>query len=226
LRSTIPKGQDSCDNYVSMLIARPPKIITSLMPRLTWDIPVEGNKVYLTFDDGPTPDVTHRVLENLKQYNAKGTFFCLGRNVDHNPEIYQQILNEGHSTGNHTYSHLKGWGSSNKTYFDDIELARNHIDSTLFRPPYGRIKPSQVTEILKRYRIIMWTVLSIDYNRRVAGDICVKNVTKNVSPGSIIVFHDSAKSRKNVYYALPRVLEYLSEKRYEMLAIPDGKEKN
>ncbi len=190
------------------------------MPRLTWDIPGEEKNVYLSFDDGPTPDVTRRVLENLKQYNAKATFFCLGRNVDHYPEIYRQILNGGHSTGNHTYSHLKGWGSSNKNYFDDIELARYHIDSDLFRPPYGRIKPSQVTEILKTYRIIMWSVLSIDYNRHVSGDTCVKNVTENVRPGSIIVFHDSAKARKNVYYALPRVLEYLSDNGYKMLAIP------
>lgn len=222
MSSTTSRGLETPNNNAQMLIARPPRIITRLMPRFTWDLPAEGNKVYLTFDDGPTPDVTLRVLEHLKQYKARATFFCLGRNVDHYPDIYQQILNEGHSSGNHTYSHLKGWGSRNKTYYDDIELARNHIDSTLFRPPYGRIKPSQVSEILKTYRIIMWSVLSIDYNRRVSGDQCVKNVTDNVQPGSIIVFHDSAKARKNLYFALPRVLEYLNKKGYEMVAIPMG----
>ena len=204
-----------------MLIARPPKIITRLMPRFIWELPGDGNKVYLTFDDGPTPDVTQRVLEYLKEFKARATFFCLGRNVDHYPDIYRQILDEGHAAGNHTYSHLKGWGSSNKNYFDDIRLARYHIDSNLFRPPYGRIKSSQATEILKTYSIIMWSVLSIDYNRHVSGERCAKNVTENARPGSIIVFHDSAKARKNVYYALPKVLEYFSEKGYEMAVIPD-----
>ena len=187
------------------------------MPRLTWEINEKPNAVYLTFDDGPTPDVTPWVLDKLRKHNAKATFFALGRNVDHNPDIFQQILDEGHSVGNHTYSHLKGWGSSNKSYFEDIELAqRLMMGSKLFRPPYGRIKPSQVTELMKSYRIIMWSVLSVDYNRRVPGDRCVKNVMENVKPGSIIVFHDSAKARKNLYHALPIVLERLKDKGYAM----------
>jgi peptidoglycan/xylan/chitin deacetylase (PgdA/CDA1 family) len=203
-----------------MFIVRPPEIITRMMPRVTWGFYGELRKVFLSFDDGPTPDVTTWVLDCLKQHNAKATFFCLGRNVDHNPEIYQQILSEGHSVGNHTYSHLKGYGTRNQQYFDDIELARNLIDSELFRPPYGRILSAQITEILKNYRIIMWDVLSYDYNRRVSGDVIVRNVTKNVRSGSIIVFHDSAKARKNLYHALPKVLEYLNEEGFEMLAIP------
>ena len=187
------------------------------MPRLTWEINGKPNAVYLTFDDGPTPDVTPWVLDMLRKHNAKATFFALGRNVDHNPEIFQQILDEGHAVGNHTYSHLKGWGASNKSYFEDIELAqRLMMGSKLFRPPYGRIKASQVTELMKTYRIIMWSVLSIDYNRRVPGDRCVKNVMENVKPGSIIVFHDSAKARKNLYHALPIVLEMLKDKGYAM----------
>ncbi len=190
------------------------------MPRVTWGFYGEHMKVFLSFDDGPTPDVTPWVLDRLKEFNAKATFFCLGRNVDHNPEIYNQILDEGHSVGNHTYSHLKGYGTRNQQYFDDIELAGNLINSELFRPPYGRILSSQITGILKGYKIIMWDVLSYDYNRRVSGDVIIGNVIRNVRSGSIIVFHDSAKARKNLYHALPKVLEYLSKGGYEMMAIP------
>jgi peptidoglycan-N-acetylglucosamine deacetylase len=207
-----------------MLIVRPPEIITRMMPRVTWGFYGEIRKVFLSFDDGPTPDVTQWVLERLKEYNAKATFFCLGRNVDHNPGIFKQILSEGHSVGNHTYSHLKGYGTRNQQYFDDIELARNLINSDLFRPPYGRILSSQITEVLKNYRIIMWDVLTYDYNRRVSGDVIVRNVTANVRSGSIIVFHDSAKARKNLYYALPKVLEFLAAEGYEMLPIPMKRE--
>lgn len=203
-----------------MLIVRPPEIITRMMPRVTWGFFGEAGKVFLSFDDGPTPDVTPWVLEHLKKYNAKATFFCLGRNVDHNPDIYKQILDEGHSVGNHTYSHLKGYGTRNQQYFDDIELAASLIDSELFRPPYGRILSAQISGVLEKYRIIMWDVLSYDYNRRFSGDIIVRNVTRNVRSGSIVVFHDSAKARKNLYYALPKVLEYLSNEGWEMAAIP------
>ncbi len=203
-----------------MLIVRPPYFVTSLMPRMTWGFYGQLRKVFLTFDDGPTPDVTPWVLDHLRQFNAKATFFCLGRNVDHFPDIYRQVVHEGHSVGNHTYSHLKGFGSTNRQYFEDIELARQLIDSDLFRPPYGRIWPSQVSQVVDSYRIIMWDVLSIDYNRKVPGEQIVRNVTDNVRSGSIIVFHDSAKARKNLYYALPRVLEMLSSQGYEMVAIP------
>jgi len=203
-----------------MFIVRPPEIITRMMPRVTWGFYGETGKVFLTFDDGPTPDVTPWVLNQLKEHNAKATFFCLGRNVDHNPEILSQILQEGHSVGNHTYSHLKGYGTRNQQYFDDIDLAGNLIDSELFRPPYGRILGSQITGILKNYRIIMWDVLSYDYNRRVSGDTIARNVTRNVRSGSIIVFHDSAKARKNLYHALPLVLKFLNQEGYEMMAIP------
>jgi peptidoglycan-N-acetylglucosamine deacetylase len=202
-----------------MIIAKAPQLLTKLLPRLTWELNGEEKNVYLTFDDGPTPDVTPWVLDKLKKYDAKATFFALGRNVEHNPDIFNQILSEGHSVGNHTYSHLKGWGCSNSTYLEDIELANRLINSKLFRPPYGRIKPSQVTLLQKSYKIIMWSVLSIDYNRRLAGDTCVRNVMDNVRPGSIIVFHDSAKARKNLYHALPVVLERLREKGFGMKGI-------
>lgn len=199
-----------------MIVAKSPRILTRLMPRLTWQFNGNPRKVYITFDDGPTPDVTPWALEKLKKYNAKATFFALGRNVDHYPDIFKQIIDEGHSVGNHTYSHLKGWGTPNNRYFEDIELAHRLIKSALFRPPYGRIKSSQISEISKSYKIIMWSVLSVDYNRHISGERCVKNVMENVKHGSIIVFHDSAKARKNLYYALPVVLERLTEEGYEM----------
>ncbi|MCK4922421.1 MAG: polysaccharide deacetylase family protein [Bacteroidales bacterium] len=208
-----------------MLIVKPPDFITRLMPRMTWGFYGELRKVFLTFDDGPTPEVSDWVLAQLESYNAKATFFCIGRNVEHYPDVYQRILGAGHSVGNHTYSHLKGFRSSKRTYYEDIELASGFINSNLFRPPYGRIRRAQVLDIVKQYRIIMWNTLSIDYNRKVPGDQVYHNVVDNVKPGSIIVFHDSDKARKNLYYALPRVLKFLQDEGYEMEAIPMQKYK-
>ena len=204
-----------------MLIARIPSLITKSFKRMTWNIQGDTKSVYLTFDDGPTPKVTDWVLDKLDDYNARGTFFCLGRNVDAHPEILKEIVSRGHSVGNHTYSHMKGYSASNSRYMDDIRLADELIDSKLFRPPYGRILPRQVRAILPRYKIIMWEVLSVDYNRKVSGDRVVKNVINNVRNGSIVVFHDSDKARKNLYHALPVVLEYLKENGYEMKRIDE-----
>ncbi len=159
---------------------------------MTWHLSGDDKEVYLTFDDGPTPGVTPWVLDQLEEANAQATFFCLGRNVDKHPEIYNQILAAGHSVGNHSYSHLKGFRSSVKRYMDDIHLASDMINSKLFRPPYGRILPGQAKAVQTEYDIIMWDVLSIDYNNRLSGDRVLKNVTRNVKPGSIIVFHDGA----------------------------------
>jgi len=205
-----------------MLIVRPPSLLTRALHRMTWDLHGENREVYLTFDDGPTPVVTPWVLEQLDKAGAKATFFCLGRNVDKHPELYTQILSEGHSVGNHSYSHLKGFRSSIKRYMDDINLASGMIDSKLFRPPYGRIFPGQVKAVLEQYDIIMWDVLSIDYNSGLGGERVLRNVTRNVKPGSIIVFHDSDKAADNLYYALPRTLEFLKEEGYNMKQIPSG----
>ncbi len=203
-----------------MLIVRPPSLLTRALHRMTWDLQGDHQEVYLTFDDGPTPVVTPWVLDRLDEAGAKATFFCLGRNVDKYPEVYNQILAAGHSVGNHSYSHLKGFRSSIRRYMDDIHLAGNFIDSKLFRPPYGRIFPGQVNAVLQQYDIIMWDVLSIDYNSGLTGERVLKNVTKNVKPGSIIVFHDSDKASDNLYYALPRTLEFLQESGFTMKAIP------
>ena len=189
---------------------------------MTWDLKGDHREVYLTFDDGPTPVVTPWVLDQLDAAKAKATFFCLGRNVDKYGDIYNQILAAGHSVGNHSYSHLKGFRSSVKRYMEDIHLASDMIDSKLFRPPYGRILPGQVKAVIEEYDIIMWDVLSIDYNSGLTGDRVLRNVTNNVKPGSIIVFHDSDKASDNLYYALPRTLEYLQENGYTMKAIPSA----
>jgi peptidoglycan/xylan/chitin deacetylase (PgdA/CDA1 family) len=205
-----------------MLIIRPPSLLTRALHRMTWDFYGDHRDVFLTFDDGPTPVVTPWVLERLDEAGAKATFFCLGRNVDKHPDLLGQILAAGHSVGNHSYSHLKGFRSSVKRYMDDIELAGNLINSRLFRPPYGRILPAQVKAVLERYDMIMWDVLSIDYNSKLSGERVLRNVTGSVRPGSIIVFHDSEKASKNLYYALPRTLDFLREKGYTMKAIPSN----
>jgi len=205
-----------------MLIVRPPSLLTRALHRMTWDLHGDHREVYVTFDDGPTPVVTPWVLDRLDEVGAKGTFFCLGRNVDKHPDIYNQILSGGHSVGNHSYSHLKGFRSSIGRYMDDIHLASGMIDSKLFRPPYGRIFPGQVKAVLEQYDIIMWDVLSIDYNPRLTGERVLQNVTRNVKPGSIIVFHDSDKAADNLYYALPRTLEFLKEEGYSMKLIPSS----
>ncbi len=188
----------------------PPKIITRIFPELIWHIESEDNDaVYLTFDDGPNPETTPWILKTLSKYNAKATFFCLGKNAEQYPDIFQMILDGGHAVGNHTYSHQKGWEMRTGRYVEDVDLADNFIRSNLFRPPYGRIKPRQIRRLSERYKLIMWDVLSRDYSQFVSPRACVKNVTNYVKGGSVVVFHDSKKAYRNMSYALPRVLEYL-----------------
>lgn len=203
-----------------MIIARIPRLLSRSFKSLTWEIPSSAKEVYLTFDDGPTPEVTEWVLNELDKFDAKATFFCLGKNVAANPELYKQILARGHRVGNHSFSHLKGFRTKAKVYKKDADRAAELIDSKLFRPPYGRILPAHVRHLTQDYTVIMWTVLSVDYNPKVSEQQVLRNVLENVRPGSIIVFHDSLKASKNLYYALPVVLEYLKEQGYTMNAIP------
>lgn len=171
--------------------------------------------MYLTFDDGPNPMVTSFVLDELKKYNAKATFFCLGKNVEQYFDIYKKILNDGHQVGNHTFSHLNGWNTKDKIYVDDIAKAARIIDSNLFRPPYGRITKFQLRLLKKsalQLKPVMWDVLSGDFDASLKPENCYLNVIKNAERGSIIVFHDSAKAFSNLQYALPRVLSFYSEK--------------
>jgi peptidoglycan/xylan/chitin deacetylase (PgdA/CDA1 family) len=190
----------------------------------TWSIPSGDKDLYLTFDDGPHPEVTPFVLRQLKQYNALATFFCIGKNVATHREIYQQILNEGHSTGNHTYNHLNGWKTSNDLYMKDIALASKEINSNLFRPPYGRITSFQAKNLKaamqgKEAKVIMWDVLSADFDIDCTPEQCLANVILPTVPGSIIVFHDSEKAFPKLQYALPRMLKYFSEKGYSFKSL-------
>lgn len=197
-----------------MILWNPLRIAKYLHPGLICNVSTNKQTVYLTFDDGPTVDISTKVLEILKRYNALATFFCSGRNAERNQDILSNIVHEGHAVGNHTYSHLKGWYTSNHVYYADIEMASRFIPSALFRPPYGLIKPSQIKYLRQYYKIIMWSLLSYDYHPHITKEQCLKYVMKNTKPGSIIVFHDSAKASQNMLYALPRILDNFSERGY------------
>ncbi len=194
-------------------------LLASLTKGLTWSVKTDKREVFLTFDDGPIPIVTPWVLETLNKYNAKATFFCVGDNVKKNPEVYKMIIENGHKIGNHTMNHLNGWTNFNKTYFENIEKCNAIIHSDLFRPPYGKIKPTQINYLKKNYKIIMWDVLTKDYDESVVGEYCFDKVRKNCKPGSIVVFHDSLKAEKRLRIALPKTLDYLSKEGYTFSAL-------
>jgi peptidoglycan/xylan/chitin deacetylase (PgdA/CDA1 family) len=186
-----------------------------LYPDLIWDKRGNGKKLIITFDDGPTPGVTNEVLDILDRYNAKATFFCVGRNVEHFPDLFHKIISKNHAVGNHTYSHLKGWKTKHKEYFQDIELASQYIPSKLYRPPYGQIKRSQIKYLKEKYKIIMWEVMSHDYEKLWSKERCLNAILRYTKEGSIIVFHDSEKALEKVQFILPKVLEVFSEKGFE-----------
>ncbi len=189
-----------------------------------WDIPNQNNSVYLTFDDGPTPEVTPWVLDVLKRYNIKATFFCIGNNIEKHPDIFRQLLADGHAVGNHTFNHLKGWKTTTDKYIDNFEKCEKEIQkhiseetniltTRLFRPPYGKISPKQAAKVLKMgYEIIMWDILTCDYDAAITKERCLKNATKKVTSGSVIIFHDSVKAFSNLEYALPKAIEIIREK--------------
>ncbi|MEN3323499.1 polysaccharide deacetylase family protein [Mariniflexile soesokkakense] len=229
-----------------------PLVAKKMFPNYVWDIPTNDKVLYLTFDDGPTPEITNWTLNTLKKFNAKATFFCIGNNIEKHPDIFQNILDDGHAIGNHTNNHIKGWKTKSKDYLANIELCKtvfeNQIpkikfqksnsnpdnyrgnDSTngsqqvsivnLFRPPYGQITPKQGKKLLDLgYKIIMWDVLSFDWDKEVSEETCLKNVTLNAINGSIVVFHDSIKALKNMQYTLPKVLEFYTKKGFVFKSI-------
>lgn len=208
-----------------------PKIIKKIFSNYHWELSSRDNSVYITFDDGPIPEVTDWVLAQLKQYNAKATFFCIGDNIRKHPEVFQRIISSGHRIGNHTFNHLKGWQVSFPDYINNTIKCQQIIEeniseeqksqSKLFRPPYGKITPKQSRALrTKGYKIIMWDVLSLDYDAEISPEECLHNVLRNVKSGSIIVFHDSIKAFPRLEYALPRVLEFLSQNGYTLKTIP------
>jgi len=190
-----------------------------IFPSLTWHIATTDPVIYLTFDDGPIPEVTPWVLDQLKQYNASATFFCIGDNVRKHPEVMKLLLESKHSIGNHTMHHKNGFMTLNKNYFENIRECKKYVRSDLFRPPYGKIKFSQIYRLKKEFRIIMWDVLSKDYDATMTGEQCFERIKKNTRPGSIIVFHDSLKAEKRLRIALPATLNYFSEKGYSFSSI-------
>ena len=197
-----------------MINLSPPKFFTDLFPNPIWRMPGNNSTVYLTFDDGPTEGVTPWVLDKLKEHSARATFFCLGKKVEMHPDIYQRILDEGHAVGNHSYSHLKGWETRTGQYVQDVDLAADLINNKLYRPPYGRIKRSQFRILNERYKIILWNVLSMDYNRWVTPKRCANIVLNNIHPGAIVVFHDSKKAEKNMKYGLEKTLEEIKKRNF------------
>ena len=187
-----------------------PAIIQYLFPSLLWRNKSGSKTIYLTFDDGPCNTLSPFILDELKKHQAKATFFYLGSEVEKYPQLVKRCLDENHQIGNHTYSHPNGWKTNNNEYYQDIEKANKLINSNLFRPPYGRIKPSQINHLKKHYKIIMWDVLSWDFDQETSAEECYNNIINNTKSGSIIVLHENEKSAKNVKEVLPKVLSYFS----------------
>ena len=207
-----------------------PVVAKRMFPNYVWDIPSTNKAIYLTFDDGPTPEITNWTLDVLKEYEAKATFFCIGKNIENHPVIFQNILKDDHVIGNHTNNHIKGWRTSTNDYLSNIEKAQKIIDSqmankeilvkNLFRPPYGQIRPKQGKSLTQlNYKIVMWNVLSFDWDHTISNETCLGNVIKNTSDGSIVVFHDSVKASSNMKYALPKMLEHFSKQGYSFKSI-------
>lgn len=203
-----------------MYLVKTPSIVRPLSSQLMWNVADARNEIYLTFDDGPSPGITEHVLEILENFGAKATFFCIGGNVARSPQLYKRIIAEGHEVGNHTWNHMNGWSFSDYSYLKSVLECSKHVKSKLFRPPYGKISRSQASALSRRFKIVMWDVLSADWRADVSRDQCLKNVTKNAKSGSIIVFHDSEKAKGNMLYSLPRALEYWKSQGYVMKALP------
>lgn len=197
-----------------MYLVKTPTFIKNLFPNFTWSIPTTEKVLYLTFDDGPIPEVTPWVLDQLKQYNAKASFFCVGDNVQKHSDVFESVLKAGHTVGNHTFNHLNGWSTDNIPYFHNIRHCAHLVKSSLFRPPYGRLMPKQAQFLQRHYQIIMWDVLSGDFDQNISKEQCLDNVINKAVNGSIIVFHDSLKAQENLTYVLPKVLAYFAEKGY------------
>ncbi|RNL55513.1 polysaccharide deacetylase family protein [Pedobacter jejuensis] len=218
-----------------MYLVKSPLLLKWYYPSLLWNKPRTEKVIYLTFDDGPIPNVTEFVLKTLKAFNAEATFFCIGDNISKYPEVFQQVKNDGHAIGNHTYNHLKGWVTDDKTYIENTLKCQQLTQTNLFRPPYGRIKKSQIKKLAASYQlpvtglqeqtgdkqhtthktssqIVMWDVLSGDFDQKLSPEKCYQNVINNTRNGSIIVFHDSLKAFDRLVYALPKVLKYFSDK--------------
>jgi peptidoglycan-N-acetylglucosamine deacetylase len=209
-----------------MIPHKTPFFLPLIYPSLTWRIPTTNQELYLTFDDGPVNGPTEFVLETLAKVSASATFFCIGDNVRKHPDVLKKVVTSGHTVGNHTFNHLNGWTTKTTNYIHNTQLfqealpALNCPKATLFRPPYGRITRPQIQALLPEYRIIMWDVLSFDYNKNLSAESSLRKTIKAVRPGSVVVFHDSFKAEKNMVYILPRLIDHFAEKGYTFKSIP------
>jgi peptidoglycan/xylan/chitin deacetylase (PgdA/CDA1 family) len=204
-----------------MLIEQPPFFYRMLFPGSHWRFNTDEKVVYLTFDDGPIPEITPWVLELLDKYHIKATFFCVGDNVRKYPEIYQQVVDKGHQIGNHTFHHLQGLKKTSKTYLKDVEKASTLIKSKLFRPPHGHIRFPQFFFLRKHFKIVMWDVVTRDYSRLMTAEQVFNNVKKHTRNGSVIVFHDSIKAGNRMKESLPKSIEWLLEQGYSFRLIEE-----
>jgi peptidoglycan/xylan/chitin deacetylase (PgdA/CDA1 family) len=207
-----------------MIPHKTPFFLPLLYPSLVWKIPTDKKELYLTFDDGPVNGPTDFVLEELAKVSARATFFCIGDNIRKHPEVFQKVIAASHSIGNHTFNHLNGWTTQTSAYVRNAQLLEDALiengqkPTTLFRPPYGRITRSQI-RALNQYSIVMWDVLSFDYNKNLTGESCLRKTIKAIRPGSIVVFHDSFKAEKNLTYILPRLIGHFAEQGYDFKSL-------
>jgi len=186
---------------------------------ITWKMDPSEKSIWLTFDDGPNPAVTPWVLDILKKYDAKATFFCLGKNVESNPEIFKTIIREGHSVGNHSYSHKNGWCTHSNVYIADVEKCNQYVNAKFFRPPYGKLKPSQLQQLKQKYSIILWSLISGDFDINLKKEKCLDAVLNYTKSGTIIVFHDSLKAKEKLEFVLPKFLEHFKNLGYTFPAL-------
>lgn len=201
------------------LLVRPPQLLRHIFKDSLWRMDKADPVIYLTFDDGPIPELTTWILDILKKHNIHATFFCVGENISKNPDIFERIVKEGHQVGNHTYNHIKGWKVSTTAYNENIEKCHVLTQSTLFRPPYGRIKKSQFNLIKKKYRVVFWDVLSYDYDKLTSPKKCLDNCLKHTRNGSIVVFHDNIKASENLKFALPHYIEHFLKLNYKFATL-------
>jgi peptidoglycan-N-acetylglucosamine deacetylase len=197
-----------------MYLHRTPELVKKLFPQFTWNKSRTDKCIYLTFDDGPIPEVTPWVLEQLNAYGAKATFFCVGENVCTYRPIYQELIAQGHRVGNHTYHHLDGWATPTLQYLENYKACGAEIESQLFRPPYGRLRPAQAQAIRESSEIVLWDVLSGDFDPKLSKEACLQQVLTQSQNGSIIVFHDSLKAWNKLEYVLPKVLAHFQKEGY------------
>lgn len=206
-----------------MYLVKTPKLVQTLWPAYLWHIPTREKVLYLTFDDGPIPEVTPWVLDTLAACGAKATFFCVGENATRHPGIFRRVLAEGHTVGNHTHNHLNGWDTDTTAYLHNVRHCARVVKSDLFRPPYGRLLPQQRAFLERHFKIVLWDVLSGDFDPNLTAEQCLSNVLENARPGSIIVLHDSLKTLEKLRYVLPAVLEHFTAKGFRFEAIPATK---